>query len=406
MTPATARWAAWLLWLLASAVILVGGAINVIDPGTIDPNLPSGRARLIAAPILVLLWFAFPTLGALIIARHPQNAVGWLVFAGGLSEDIRGSTETIALLLNMRGDVLPLGGAVALLHQEARLTLPLLSLALLFFPDGHLPSPRWRLLALLIGCVAVLDVVLSPVGSWMRSSAAELDATYTPGGVLLVLTSSLRRLELLALIGVAMSLVVRFRAAGLRTRQQIKWIAAASIVAAITAVAFWLPGGWAWSGTLGPLELPVEFAYLSAVLCVPTSIGIAMLRHRLLDIDVLINRTLVYGATVATLGVLYVSAIVALQTVLRPFTQGDELAVALSTLAAIALFNPLRTRVQRSVDRRFYRSRYDATRTLDLLAVRLRDQVDLDALRAELLTAVRDTMQPAHASLWLRERAR
>ena len=154
----------------------------------------------------------------------------------------------------------------------------------------------------------------------------------------------------------------------------------------------------------GP-ELPVEFAYLSAVLCVPTSIGIAMLRHRLLDIDVLINRTLVYGATVATLGVLYVSAIVALQTVLRPFTQGDELAVALSTLGAIAVFAPIRANIQRAVDRRFYRSRYDATRTLDSLALRLRDQVDLEALRAELLGAVRDTMQPAHASLWLRDLA-
>ena len=113
-----------------------------------------------------------------------------------------------------------------------------------------------------------------------------------------------------------------------------------------------------------------------------------------------------YGATVATLGVLYVSAIVALQTVLRPFTQGDELAVALSTLGAIAVFAPIRANIQRAVDRRFYRSRYDAARTLDSLALRLRDQVDLEALRAELLGAVRDTMQPAHASLWLRERAR
>ena len=133
---------------------------------------------------------------------------------------------------------------------------------------------------------------------------------------------------------------------------------------------------------------------------------IAILRYRLYDIDVLINRTLVYGATVATLGALYVGTIVGLQTVLRPLTQGNELAVALSTLGVVALFDPVRSRIQRGVDRRFYRSRYDATRTLDSLALRLRDQVDLDALQGELLSAVRDTMQPAHASLWLRERAR
>jgi len=133
--------------------------------------------------------------------------------------------------------------------------------------------------------------------------------------------------------------------------------------------------------------------------------GIAILRYRLYDIDVLINRTLVYGATVATLGALYIGAIVSLQGVLRPFIQGNELAVALSTVGAVALFDPVRTRIQRGVDQRFYRSRYDATRTLDSLALRLRDQVDLEALHSELLTAVLETMQPAHASLWLREPA-
>jgi len=225
-------------------------------------------------------------------------------------------------------------------------------------------------------------------------------------GLVFAVTTWLRQLELLAVVAAAGSLVVRFRTSDERTRQQIKWVAAASIVAAIAFAAFWLPGGWAWASTLGPLELPVELAYVLGFVGLPASIAIAMLRHRLFDIDVIINRALVYGATVAAIGALYMSAVVGLQAVLRPITQGDELPVALSTLGAIALFTPVRARVRGAVDRRFYRSRYDATQTLDSLALRLRDQVDLDALRGELLTAVRDTMQPAHVSLWLRERAR
>jgi hypothetical protein len=143
-----------------------------------------------------------------------------------------------------------------------------------------------------------------------------------------------------------------------------------------------------------------------AVLGVPVATGIAILRHRLYDIDLLINRTLVYGATSAAIGATFFGGIIALQTLLRPLTAGSELSVAISTLASFALFQPIRRRVQGTVDRRFDRSRYDAGRTLEVFADRLRDEVDLDALRDDLLGAVRQTMAPTHASLWLRERAR
>jgi len=407
MTSLSARRVAWALWGLASAVLLIGGAINVIEPATIDPNLPNGRALLLSAPLLVLIELAFPTLGALVIARHPRNAVGWLIYVGGLAETIRFTTKAVGSLVEVRGDVLSLGYAMSLLHQEGHLlAVPLLTIALLLFPNGRLPSARWRPLALLMVCGAALMFVLSALGSWMRSSGPELGGMLPAAGLVFAVTTWLRQLELLAVVAAAGSLVVRFRTSDERTRQQIKWVAAASIVAAIAFAAFWLPGGWAWASTLGPLELPVELAYVLGFVGLPASIAIAMLRHRLFDIDVIINRALVYGATVAAIGALYMSAVVGLQAVLRPITQGDELPVALSTLGAIALFTPVRARVRGAVDRRFYRSRYDATRTLDSLALRLRDQVDLDALRGELLTAVRDTMQPAHVSLWLRERAR
>ena len=397
MTSLSARRVAWALWGLASAVLLIGGAINVIEPATIDANLPNGRALLLSAPLLGLIELAFPTLGALVIARHPRNAVGWLIYVGGLAETIRFTTKAVGSLVEVRGDVLSLGYAMSLLHQEGHLlAVPLLTIALLLFPNGRLPSARWRPLALLMVCGAALMFVLSALGSWMRSSGPELGGMLPAAGLVFAVTTWLRQLELLAVVAAAGSLVVRFRTSDERTRQQIKWVAAASIVAAIAFAAFWLPGGWAWASTLGPLELPVELAYVLGFVGLPASIAIAMLRQ------------LGYETELAgdAIGALYMSAVVGLQAVLRPITQGDELPVALSTLGAIALFTPVRARVRGAVDRRFYRSRYDATRTLDSLALRLRDQVDLDALRGELLTAVRDTMQPAHVSLWLRERAR
>jgi len=143
-----------------------------------------------------------------------------------------------------------------------------------------------------------------------------------------------------------------------------------------------------------------------AQLLIPVCMAVAIVRHRLFDIDVLINRALVYGATTAGIAVAFFAGIVVLQALLRPITSGSEFAVAASTLTSVALFQPLRARVQRAVDRRFYRSRYDAARTLDAFSVRLRDEVDLDAVRGELVAAVRDTVQPAHASVWLREASR
>jgi hypothetical protein len=143
--------------------------------------------------------------------------------------------------------------------------------------------------------------------------------------------------------------------------------------------------------------------FVLLLLLVPVAVGVAVLRYRLYDIDLLINRTLVYGTLSATLIAIYVATVILVGAALRAFTSGSEFAVAVSTLATLALVQPLRRRIQEAVDRRFYRSRYDATRTLDAFSVRLRDEVDLDAVRGGLLDAVRETVQPAHASVWLRE---
>jgi hypothetical protein len=200
-------------------------------------------------------------------------------------------------------------------------------------------------------------------------------------------------LALPSLIGALLAAIVRFTRSRGVERQQLKWLA---YWAALVVVAMLL-------SVLVPNSATLSAANL-ALACLPITVAIAIFRYRLYDIDVLINRTLVYGVTTAAIAATFFLGIVALQSVLRPLTSGSELAVAASTLVSFALFQPIRRRVQTAVDQRFDRFRYDAALTVDAFAEELRDEVDIDALRAELLGAVARTMAPAHASLWLRER--
>jgi hypothetical protein len=221
-----------------------------------------------------------------------------------------------------------------------------------------------------------------------------------PYGVESSVLDGLEALTLLALLigilGSALSLIVRFRRARGEQRVQMKWLAFAGAVAAVT-----VPLGTVASDVVG------EIAYVPIMLSVlglPAATGVAILRHRLYDIDVVINRTLVYGALTATLALTYLGSVLLLQLALSGITEGSGLAVAASTLAVAALFRPARARIQDGVDRRFYRRKYDAQRTLEGFSARLRDQVDLAALSSDLSGVVRETLQPAHVTLWLRER--
>jgi hypothetical protein len=198
-------------------------------------------------------------------------------------------------------------------------------------------------------------------------------------------------------VGSAISMVLRFRRARGDERQQMKWIALAGAVAAGT-----IPLMFAAYEVVG--QTAADSAIMLSVMALPAAAAVAIVRYRLYDIDVVINRTLVYGSLTATLALVYVGSVLLLQLALSGLTDGSGLAVAASTLAVAALFRPVRGRIQKTVDRRFFRSRYDATRTIEAFAARLRDEVDLGALSADLQDVVVETMRPAHLSLWLRTR--
>ena len=346
--------------------------------------------------------------GLLLTLRLPRQPVGWLLlWAGALFQlAFAAGAYKWAAFIRAPG-TLPLGEVALLIGIAWLPALGCLFLAIMLFPTGRPPSPRWRLpaavvvMATALGLVAELlgprefPVQPSPFGAQgaLPLTVANPLAIDGPLGTLLGYVGAFPLV--VYLIPVA-AVLVRFRTAAGTERQQLKWFAyAASIV-----MVFFVATGFGLFSYLGGV-----LASLVAVVVmdlIPISVAIAILRYRLYDIDLLINRTLVYGATTAVIGGAFFGGIVLLQTLLRPFTTGSELSVAASTLVSFALFQPLRRRIERAVDQRFYRSRYDAVRTVDAFSERLRDEVELDALRGDLLTVVGDTMQPAHASLWLR----
>jgi hypothetical protein len=270
----------------------------------------------------------------------------------------------------------------------------------LLFPDGRFLSRRWQLVSWLAfggGLAATLGIGLDPGALDTRN----FPGTQNPVGferadaVLEVLLTVGTGSALAALLLAVASTIRRIRRSSGIERQQLKWVVYTGAVSAVTLI-ITLPI------TVSPWDdVAFVVAFLSLV-AMPLSAGLAILRYRLYDIDVVINRTLVYGSVTALLAGFYFGLVLLFQLALDPLTEGSGLAVALSTLAVAALFRPARNRVQALVDRRFYRRKYDAQRTLAGFAARLREEVDLDALHAELSAVVRETMQPAHVSLWLR----
>jgi hypothetical protein len=394
--PSVLAWALWLASLLCLAAV----------PWLDELLRQAGRADLVqfdpdvAVPVLALVSSA--TVGAVVAARRPAHPVGWLLL--GIALSLTGTAATAQYFvygLLVRPGALP-AARYAVLYQPATTftALTLIGFVLLLTPTGSLPSPRWRWLARVMAVTpAVLVLVVTLAGGPVDPRYQALDGPFDLrglDGVLLAANQVALAVTFVGLGAAAVSLVGRFRHARGVERLQLRWVALAAVLVGLGAVGvlFSLAVGGSAAGTL------FDLAVGCCLVVPPVATGAAVLRYRLYDLDRIVSRTLSYGLLTLLLGGGYALVVLGLGQLLG--RDSSSLVVAAATLAVAAAFQPARRRIQRLVDRRFNRRRYDAARTVDAFAARLREQVDLDALSAELLAVVDQTMQPTMVSLWLR----
>jgi uncharacterized membrane protein YhdT len=399
MSSRAAAWLAWSLCALAlalTALSLLLVVLNLSHPNAhiYDPWLDNTLTAISYAPV-----------GALIASRHPENLVGWLLCLYGLVISISHFCAQYAIYaLLAQPDSLPAGEAMAWMVSWV---LPIINgltvFYILLFPTGRLPSRRWRWLGWLTVAFIAVGVILAAFSS--GALLGILGPIQNPLGIEGFSNAYYKAILFimapLLTAAAALAVFIRLRRAIGVERQQIKWFAYAAVATvSATILAYIIPG---------VIDTPLWFERVGFALnialipAVPIAIGIAILRYRLYDIDLIINRTLVYGSLTAILLALYFCGIVVLQRFFVFLTgQQSTLAVVASTLLIAALFNPLRGRIQSFIDRRFYRRKYDARKTLEAFSSQLRNESDLDALNDDLVGVVRETMQPAHVSLWLR----
>src|SRR5215212_8807733 len=355
MNPRTATWLAWYMCVVSLTLMALGLFLLVLSRSPVYADAPVFDYWLVNTIVAV----SFSTVGGVIAPRlPPRNPIGWIFCTIGL----------------------------------------FVFLALLF-PDGRPPTPRWRPFGWFVAGVIVVGTV--SVALWPET-AAGFDLVNHPLGIE-VATDTLNPVETL-LYGLGLvamsSMLVRLRRSKGVERHQIKWFAYAVTVLATSAILAYVVSesmGVVWLGWVSTVLVIVS------VVGLPAAVGIAILRYRLYNIDVLINRTLVYGSLTAVLVAVYLGGVVLFQELFRTLTgQASQLGIVASTLAIAALFNPLRHRIQGFIDRRFYRRKYDARKTLEAFSSKLREETDLDTLSDDLEGVIRETMQPSHVSLWLR----
>jgi hypothetical protein len=389
----------WLFYGIITCLIIATSAVGQLSQGSNNVLRLAGDALISVATPAV-----FAIVGALIVSRQPRNTIGWLltVVVGAflVGEPLENYVNQLAS--SALEPTLPLLVAVWFSNWGWLLLIFALLLILLLFPTGRPPTPRWRWVGVAAIGWATLFVLMTTLSQRLTAPGIALD---NPMGVLgegtVELLSGVWIVGLLMLLlACALALFIRYRRANDTEREQIKWLLYACAVFVVIYVGGTI-GGVAGSNSVGGYVWGILFGL--SLLLVPTAIGIAVLRYRLYDIDVVINRTLVYIPLTATLAALYFAGIVLLQRLFLTLTgEQSTLAVVASTLLIAALFNPLRRRIQSFIDRRFYRSKYDARKTLEAFSAKLRDETDLNALNNELVGVVRETMQPSHVSLWLR----
>jgi hypothetical protein len=417
-TDAGPRWMVVGVWV-ATVVLLVMALVLLAKNG---PAPSFGRIaaahgqRTVAAAAGALCTLAFATVGAAVLWHRRRQVVGWLFCLGGLALAVQAFAAfyaTHALVASpgsLRGGQV-MGWLGTWVSAPALLLIPLF--CFLLFPDGRLPTPRWRLVAWLDGLIlamatvglavrpgplAVLPSVANPLGA--SGMVAQLADGMVASAALLLPP---------AVVASAGALIIRLRRARGAQRQQLKWFASAAALVAVIAIPV-LPAQAVASAGWANAALVV---LIIAIACLPVSAGIAILRYRLFDIDVLLNRALVYSTVTTMLGASYAGIVLGVGAVVTGGGVGgprggpgggsdSSLAVALATLTVAAMFQPARRRVQDVVDRRFNRRRYNAQRTVETFVAQLRQQTDLDALVTGLLAVVNRTMEPTQVSLWLR----
>jgi hypothetical protein len=386
MRARTRTLVAWSLWLATFACCAAGLVVTLVVTRPLTAGvLVEGGAFALAFPL------GYATIGLVLSLRRPANPIGWLFATSGLvwSLTIPFDPWVNQLILDHRP--LPLAAQLSALVGEFNWAPAVafgITLPALLVPDGQLRSRRWRVVAAAAVAGPVLAMVAgSLIPGQLQETVLPIDNPFglagVAGTVAAVVGYSGLALWVASMLAALVSLALRFRSSRGTERQQLRWVAAG----ATGAVAGLLVG-----------MAGVVVTYL-AVLCVPVGVAVAVLRYRLWDLDRLVSRTVTYAVVT---GLLVLPYLLILPVVTRLAGEAGGLAVAAATLAAAALFAPLRRRVQDLVDRRFNRRRYDAARTVETFTVRLRDQLDLDALEAELLAVVDQTMQPTQVSLWLR----
>jgi hypothetical protein len=402
MSRRTAAWLAWSLYGLVICISIIWSGVGLLrQDGSTNALSIAGEALISGAAPMV-----FAIVAALIVSRQPRNALGWVlmvpvgvyVVSGPIASYIESlgpsSAEPTLLILLM---------AWFSSWNWLLLIFPLVYIPLLF-PNGRPPTPRWRWVSVAAIAWATLFVLLATLSQQIHTNTAPDIVFDNPIGVLGI--DTVERLVgvwivgLLALaVACAVALFVRYRRANETEREQIKWLLYACALFLVVYVGGFVSG---LGGTASVGGYIWEVFFGLSVIALPAAIGIAILRYRLYDIDVVINRTLVYGPLTATLVALYFGGIVLLQRLFVLLTgQKSTLAIVASTLLIAALFNPLRTRLQSFIDRRFFRSKYDARKTLETFSAKLRDETDLEALNDDLVGVVSETIQPAYVSLWL-----
>jgi hypothetical protein len=405
MTPggrvAPRGWPGWLAWGLWGLAVLGLASVPWFDRLTRQAGRPElTQVNASTIPYLLAIVVA-ATVGAVLASRLPRHPVGWLLLGVGLSVAGSGVADGYARYgLVARPGVLPAARWIAIYSPATNIIgLALVGYVLLLTPTGSLPSPRWRWWGRLAAAGPVAFVAALTVGPGLVIPPYDtvIDPVAIPalaGAVLVAIVAGFF-LTVAGLVVGAGSLVARFRRARGVERQQLRWLA---LAAALTGAGAAVVGvGMAMGATAVPL-----FAAGVCLALLPLATGAAILRYRLYDLDRIISRTLAWTLLTLLLALAYAAVVLGLG---RLLPQGSNLGVAAATLAVAALFQPLRRRVQRAVDRRFNRRRHDAARLIEAFGARLRDQVDLDAVGGELLAVVDQTMQPTRASLWLRPRA-